>query len=378
MAVKNNFENNSNEKTCFKEHPKYSEKKIIIAAGGTGGHIYPALAVAEYLKKKGFDILWIGVRHRMEEKIVPEHFPIQYIDMRPLRGRSFKEMLINPFYFLKAMKQSKTILKKFQAQVVLTMGGFVCAPVGVAAKRLNIPLIVHEQNAVAGWTNELLARFADEVLEAFPHSFKGRGAKKAKCVGNPLRDIFLKTPKENHQISVPLKILVMGGSQGAHYLNSTVSQALKLLLLDQLVEVLHQSGVNDVAFVKNIYKDLGEKVKVVPYLDPVFQAYEWADLIITRSGALSVSEIACLGKPSILVPFPGAVSDHQRYNSDFLVQCGGAIVLDQNKASLEDWIQILRSLVGNPERLLMMGMNALKISRQDATEKVAAICESYI
>ncbi len=354
------------------------KKTLIIAAGGTGGHIYPALAVADCLKKKGIDILWIGVRHRMEERIVPKYFPIHYIDMRPLRGRSLKEMLINPFYFLKAIFQARTLLKDFQAQAVLTMGGFVCAPVGIAAKRLKIPLIVHEQNAIAGWTNELLARFANEVLEAFAHSFKGRGARLAKCVGNPLRADFLTLTKLRVLPTLPLKILVIGGSQGAHYLNTVVCQALKSLLADQLIQVWHQSGVKDEALVKELYGHWGPELRVVPFLDPILQAYEWADLIVSRSGALSVSEIASLGKPSILVPFPGAVGDHQRYNANFLVRVGGAMLLDQNTASEQDWVECILKLIRDPQRLVEMGDNALKLSHIDAAEKVAKICESYV
>jgi UDP-N-acetylglucosamine--N-acetylmuramyl-(pentapeptide) pyrophosphoryl-undecaprenol N-acetylglucosamine transferase len=175
-----------------------------------------------------------------------------------------------------------------------------------------------------------------------------------------------------------LKVLVIGGSQGAHYLNTTVCQALKTLLNDQMIQVWHQSGVKDEACVKELYGDLSENVRVTPFLDPIHQAYAWADLIISRSGALSVSEIASQGKPSILVPFPGAVGDHQRYNAEFLVQVGGAIMLSQDKASVQDWIQIIQGLIRNPARLIEMGQCALTLSHIDATEKVAAMCEKYV
>jgi len=355
-----------------------SRKSIIIAAGGTGGHIYPALAVAQALAAKGVDLLWIGVRNRMEEKIVPQYFPIKYVDMRPLRGRGIKEMLTNPLYFLRAIWQAKKIIKKFKPQAILTMGGFVCAPVGVAARRCKVPLIVHEQNAIAGWTNELLARSADRVLEAFPDSFKGPGAKKAQAVGNPLRADIVEAPLQIEAPHKPLNILILGGSQGAHYLNSTVAKSLVSFIKKQQVLVLHQAGAGKESMVKTAYADVAEQVTIRPFLDDMYKAYAWADLIISRSGALSMCEIACFGKPSILVPFPGAVGDHQRYNAEFLVKLGGAILLGQKEAVQEDWVRVIQSLIDDPQRLCQMGKLALKMSHRDATEKVVAICEDYL
>jgi UDP-N-acetylglucosamine--N-acetylmuramyl-(pentapeptide) pyrophosphoryl-undecaprenol N-acetylglucosamine transferase len=353
-------------------------KRLIIAAGGTGGHIYPALAVAQALAAKGVEILWIGVRNRMEEKIVPKYFPIRYIDMRPLRGRGLKEMMTNPFYFLKSIRQSKKIIKNFKAQAVLTMGGFVCAPVGLAAKRCKVPLVIHEQNAIAGWTNELLARWADQVLEAFPNAFKGPGAQKATCVGNPLRADILQYPIIAASPSKPLKVLVIGGSQGAQYLNTIVAQSLAPFIKGHAIDVLHQAGAGKEALVVASYGGASEQITIKPFLDNMDQAYAWADLVISRSGALSVSEIACLGKPSILVPFPGAVGDHQRYNADFLVRLGGALLIDQKQAGREDWTAIIQSLIDDPKKLTQMSGYALKMSHRDATDKVVAICGEYL
>jgi UDP-N-acetylglucosamine--N-acetylmuramyl-(pentapeptide) pyrophosphoryl-undecaprenol N-acetylglucosamine transferase len=365
------FEKSFNKEVCC-------SRRLIIAAGGTGGHIYPALAVAKALETKGVEILWIGVPNRMEEKIVPPHFPIKYVDVRPLRGRSFKEMLVNPFYFLKAKKRCKKIIRDFGAQAVLTVGGFVCAPVGLAAKQLKLPLIVHEQNAIAGWTNELLARWANKVLEAFPESFKGPGAKKAQCVGNPLRADILQHEVQVTQPSEPLKVLIIGGSQGAHYLNTIVTESLVPFVKASVIEVLHQSGAGQEAVVQQHYGDVAEQISIKPFLHDIDQAYIWADLVISRSGALCMCEIICLGKPSILVPFPGAVGDHQRYNAEFLVQSGGTLLLDQKQAGVEDWRKTLQSLIDDPQQLTRMSEQAIKQSHRDATEKVVAICEEFL
>lgn len=357
----------------------HNSRRLIIAAGGTGGHIYPALAVAQALAAKDVEILWIGVRHRMEERIVPSYFPIKYIDVRPLRGRSFKEMLVNPFYFLKSVRQAKKIIKQFKAKAVLTMGGFVCGPVGLAAKQLKLPLIIHEQNAIAGWTNELLARWASKVLEAYPKSFKGKGKLKALCVGNPLRaEIIAESENKVYNPGSPLKILVLGGSQGARYLNTLVAESLVPFVQSQAIEVLHQSGSGQEELVKKSYGQSSELVEIVPFLQNIEQVYAWCDLVISRSGALSLGEIAMMGRPSILVPFPGAVGDHQRYNAKFVVEQGGAILLEQEKARHEDWERVMQALLNDSQQLITMSQQVKQLAPKDTTRKVVEICEEYL
>ena len=353
-------------------------KHLMIAAGGTGGHIFPALAVAQTLKQKGVEINWLGVRGRMEEKIVPKHFPVHYLSMKPLRGKGWQSLVVAPWNLLRATLEARRHLKQAKPDAVLSMGGFVCAPVGLAAKWLKIPLIVHEQNAIAGWTNRLLAPWASKLLEAFPGAFKGAMAQKAQCAGNPIRkDFFAAVKSEDDQFNPNrIRILVLGGSQGARYLNTTVATILADFAQSHAVEIVHQCGAEQVDMVKGRYAGVQSGVTITPFIENMAGAYDWADLVIARSGALTVSEISCKGVASLLVPLPGAVDDHQRYNALFLEQCGAAVIMDQRATTMQDWERTLQTLLDDPMQLQTMGEKAAMGAHRHATERVAEICEA--
>lgn len=308
-----------------------SPRRVLVMAGGTGGHVFPALALARLLRDAGHRVTWLGTRRGLEARVVPAAgFDIDWIDIGGLRGKGLKSLLAAPWHLLRALWGALAILRRRDPELVVGLGGFVTGPGGLAAWLQRRPLLIHEQNAVAGLTNRWLAHLAHEVLAAFPGAFAG--ARRVRVIGNPVRaDIAaLQPPQERYgRRSGPLRLLVVGGSLGAARLNTVVPEALALLRAQgmDVPEVLHQTGEAGLAATCAAYRAAGLEARVEPFVEDMAQAYASADLVICRAGALTVSELAAAGLPAILVPYPHAVDDHQTRNAQWLVAAGAALCL---------------------------------------------------
>lgn len=359
-----------------------SPSKLLIAAAGTGGHIFPALAVADHLKAQGVEITWCGTPDRMEATLIPQHgYPIELIHVKGLRGKNPWQLLKGAFLVWRSFWQAWRILGKLKPDLVLAMGGFVCGPVGLAAKLRRIPLIVHEQNSVVGLTNNVLARFATKILAAFPNAFPA--PRRALLTGNPVRSDLVNLPTPSQRFSArtgPLSVLVLGGSQGARALNERLPQAFAKIQRDHnmVVEVWHQTGRGASDAVAKAYKAGGISAKVSEFIDDMAAAYAGADLLIGRAGALTVAEVATVGLPALFIPFPLAVDDHQYLNAKYLVEQGAAKVLRQQELAGEALEAVLAELLQSREHLLAMANNAVAHSHKQATEVVAAECQEVI
>ena len=340
-------------------------KKLLVVAGGTGGHIFPGIAVADFLKQQGWQVSWIGTPDRMEATVVPKHnIEIDFIDVKGVRGNGIKRLIKAPFMVMNAIFQARKILKAQRPDVVLAMGGYVTGPTGIAAKSLGIPLVIHEQNAVAGMSNRWLAKFASKVLAAFPSAFaKGQ----CEVVGNPVRASVAQVSAK--QTSTPINILVVGGSLGAQVLSAQTT-----------LNIWHQTGKNNEQKVTADYQQLGlaENTKVAEFIDDMDSAYQWADLVICRAGALTVSEIAAAGRMALFVPFPHAVDDHQTANAAYLVNSGAALMMQQNAFSKEAVVDLLTPYLIAPEKISIMASKAKQLAILDATAKVANRCEQLV
>lgn len=348
-------------------------KRVMILAGGTGGHVYPALAVARRLMAQGHEVSWMGTRRGLEARVVPAAgIAIEWLSVSGVRGKGWRSTLQAPFMLLKALMQAGSIMRSLRPDVVLGMGGFVSGPGGLVARVLGIPLILHEQNRVPGTTNRLLARWANVVLEAFPGSFPS--ATGARCTGNPLRDeiaaLALSPPCE--PVSESLKILVVGGSLGAQVLNRTLPPALAAI--GQPCSIRHQTGEAMRKETEALYAEVGLEAKVDAFVDDMAAAYAWADLAVCRSGAMTVSELAAAGLPAILVPYPHAIDDHQTANANFLADAGAAVVMSQSELTPQILAQTIKNVLTPQSRLADMADRARSRACPDATETVAAIC----
>lgn len=371
-----------------------SAAPVVIAAGGTGGHVVPALAVAEALAIRHVPVIWIGTRQGLEARLVPTAgIDIRWIDVVGLRGKGIVGTLFGPLRLLRACWQSLALLMQLQPRAVLGMGGFVSGPVGLMALLLRRPLVLHEQNAIAGMTNRRLARFATTVLTAWPNVFADSVA--ARDVGNPVRRDIAKlaerrTPEAllgsaevdatdgstgvcpEAPDSAPLRLLVVGGSRGARILNETVPAALARL--SRPVRVRHQSGDVEASAVRARYAELCERadgIRVDPFIEDMAAAYAETDLVICRSGAMTVTELAALACPSILVPFPHAVDDHQSANARRLADAGGAVCIDQTDFSAERLATEIATVDDDRSRLREMSASARRCFREGAAEAVA-------
>lgn len=343
--------------------------KILIIAGGTGGHIFPALAVAHKLKEQGHDILWLGAPYGLEKKLITGVFPIELISIRGLRKNGLAKWLSAPFTLLKTYWQSRRIIKRYQPDVILAMGGYVCGPSGLAAWTLRVPLIVHEQNSRAGFTNRVLTKLATQTLAAFPEAFSNSVA---KVLGNPVRleistmigpEIRLKNREK------PLRLLVLGGSQGAQAINEIVIEAAKLMP-PQSLEILHQAGEKNYAAAEEAYRFVPQKVTLKPFIEDMSAAYAWADFVIARAGALTVAELTAAGVGSLLIPYPNAVDDHQWFNAQFLEKNRAALVLRQADVRSSALKEILSDLLQHPEKRLNMAINAKKLATPTAVDDI--------
>lgn len=355
-------------------------KRILIMAGGTGGHVIPALTVADYLQSQGVAVHWLGTRGRLEEQLVPAaNIPITYIDVVALRGKRLTQLVNAPFRLLRACYQAMRAILQFKPDAILGMGGFAAGPGGVAAWLLRKPLIIHEQNAVAGLTNQVLAHLATTVLQAIPGAFEPKF--RAITVGNPVRLDILNLPDPatrfaNHINT--LRILVLGGSQGAAAINNHVPLALAILHSNQQhFEVWHQAGKQHDAIVTANYEKLGLTARVSAFIDDMAAAYAWADIVICRAGALTIAELAAAGVGSVLIPFPFASDNHQVINARFLVQAGAAILLEEKALTAIQLAKIIENLLTNPSQRLTMARAARRLCVKSAAAEIGQHCMKF-
>jgi UDP-N-acetylglucosamine--N-acetylmuramyl-(pentapeptide) pyrophosphoryl-undecaprenol N-acetylglucosamine transferase len=347
------------------------QRTIMIMAGGTGGHVFPALAVAEFLTGQGWRVVWLGAKTGMEATLVPGRgYEMAWVRFSGLRGKGMLRVLALPMNLLIAFWQSARAILAQRPNVVLGMGGYISFPGGMMASMFGRPLAIHEQNSVAGLANKVLARLADRVLQAFPDALPG-----AQLSGNPVRsDIAaLAPPHERFATrSGRIKLLVLGGSLGARVLNETVPQALALLPEAMRPEVVHQSGAQNLEALRLGYAAAGVHAEALAFIDDMAARYGAADVVLCRAGALTVSELACAGVASILVPYPHAVDDHQTGNAKFLSASGAAILLPQADLSAARLAELLRGLARG--QLLDMSEKARALGKPEATETVARAC----
>ena len=344
-------------------------KRIVIMAGGTGGHVFPALAVAQNLQATGWQVSWMGTQKGLEARVVPANqIDIDWMTVEGIRGKGLLSKFKAVIKLIQACLQARRILKQRRPDLVLGMGGFVAGPGGLMARWLGIPLIVHEQNRVPGTTNRWLVKLAaKQALQAFPGSFSA--AANAKTVGNPLRASILSQAAQTKVCDEQrIKILVIGGSQGAKVLNENVPAALAGL---PNVEIRHQTGAVMQAEVADHYQELSQAADVQAFIEDMAAAYAWADLIICRAGAMTVSEVAVFGLPAILVPLQNAIDDHQTANARYLADANAAVILPQTQLSPEKLREIILDIL--PKRNSMRAA-ALTMAMPQATQTVAEIC----
>lgn len=357
---------------------------VLMMAGGTGGHVYPALAVAKELLSRGFRVEWVGTDRGLEARVVPEAgIKLHHLVVRGLRGKNVIARVTGLFYVLLSTLQALRLLLRLSPNCVVGMGGYASGPAGLAAWILRKPLLVHEQNAVAGTTNRLLAPLASEVLAGFPGAFKADI--ESKVVGNPIRRELLERAilsAYEFDGSRPLRLLVVGGSLGAQPINEVVPAAIQDLVAahgTDKVEVLHQSGVNHLETLQQSYGALLQgSVRVSGFIEDMAEAYAWSDLVLCRAGALTVSELAIMGRPAILVPLPHAIDDHQSANARFLVAPGGGVLLPQSELTASSLLEILESFLNHPERLCAMAAASAALGVPEATAVVSDYCEGLI
>lgn len=346
---------------------------VLIMAGGTGGHVFPALACAREFKARGYAVHWLGTPRGIENELVPAaELPLHLIQVSGLRGKGKLSLLKAPFQLIRALLQARKVMRELQPVCVLGMGGYVTGPGGLAARLNGAPLVIHEQNAVAGTANRSLAPFASRVCEAFPNTF-GKGDK-LRTTGNPVREeLFLETPRDALAGRKP-RLLVLGGSLGAEPLNKLIPAALAKLPAELRPKVFHQAGKQHDQVTAERYREAAVEAEVAPFIKDMAGAYAWADLVICRAGALTVSELAAAGLPSFLVPLPHAIDDHQTRNADYLAKEGAAFLLPQHATDADKLAAQLTEVLMHPEKLKAMGRTARSLAKPDATRTVVDIC----
>ncbi|HHZ87905.1 MAG TPA: undecaprenyldiphospho-muramoylpentapeptide beta-N-acetylglucosaminyltransferase [Chromatiaceae bacterium] len=348
--------------------------RVMIMAGGTGGHIFPALAVADDLRERGHDIVWMGTPTGMEADLVPKAgYPIEWISVRGVRGGGLLRRLASPFRLLRAMWQAAAVMRRQRPAVLLGMGGFASGPGGLVGRLMGVPLVIHEQNAVAGMTNRLLARVATRVLQAFPDSLGNNAA----VTGNPVRKSIraLAQPADRFaQRSDRFRLLVLGGSQGAASLNQTLPKMVRALGGDQVLQVRHQCGQRHHDVTVQAYASLNIEAQVEAFITDMDAAYAWADLVICRAGALTIAELAVAGVGAVLIPYPHAVDDHQTHNAAFLADAGAAVVVQEHELGVERLLQIMSPLLQRDGRTMQMAEAARGLAQPDAARQVADVC----
>lgn len=351
--------------------------RVMIMAGGTGGHVFPALSVARELIGRGCEVSWLGTPDSFESRLVPQYgIELDTIEAFRLRGQGAVDLLLAPARLLRAMLQARRVLRRRRPQVVLGMGGFASGPGGLMSRTLGMPLVIHEQNTVPGLTNRWLAKFANRVLQAFPGSFED--AVEARVCGNPVRPEIAALPSPGQRLAgregVTAQLLVMGGSLGAQALNEVLPQALARIDAARRPGIVHQAGRGKLEATREGYAAQGVEAQVVEFIADMPKALEQADLVVCRAGALTISELAAAGVASILVPFPFAVDDHQTRNAAFLSDAGAAILIPQQDLSPNYLAEVLESLCADRGRLLDMARAARARAMPDALRCVADAC----
>ena len=346
-------------------------KTILVMAGGTGGHVFPGLAVADYLHARGWRVVWMGNPEGMEAKLVPARgYEMAWVRFAALRGKGLLRKLLLPLNLLRAFGQALGALSRVKPNVVLGMGGYVTFPGGMMAALSGRPLVVHEQNSVAGLANRVLAGVADRILSGFPGVLR-----QGEWAGNPVRTEIAALPLPAQRYagrSGPLDVLVVGGSLGARALNEAMPRALALLQLAERPRVTHQSGAKQIDDLRAAYAAAGVEAQLLPFIDDMAARYAAADLVVCRAGALTIAELAAAGVASVLVPFPQAVDDHQTGNARFLSEAGAAILLPQRELTPEKLAALLRELTR--EKLAAMAEKARALAKPEATRAVAEVC----
>jgi len=327
--------------------------RVLVMAGGTGGHIFPALAIAEHLRADGIEVHWLGAFNGMEEQLVPQYeFPLHLIPVSALLGGNFLRKIRFPLNLIRALFATRKVFKTLDPDVVVGFGGYASGPGGLVAKMSGVPLVLHEQNAVVGLTNRLLSRFANCVIEAFPGSFDS--SVRALSLGNPVRKSVIASSEIQRKPEGLKRILILGGSLGAVQLNELVPAALAELPEEIRPEIRHQTGKNKDQPTELLYKNLDVKAEVCAFITDMAEAYSWADLVICRSGASTVSELAVMGKPAIFFPYPWHKDRQQYINADYLAETKAALVIDENAQSQQLLVDSLHRLIREPERLAQM------------------------
>ncbi|HPU79486.1 undecaprenyldiphospho-muramoylpentapeptide beta-N-acetylglucosaminyltransferase [Accumulibacter sp.] len=346
-------------------------RTLLVMAGGTGGHVFPGLAVADLLKSRDWRVVWMGAPDGLEAKLVPPRgYEMAWVRFAALRGKGLLRKLLLPIHLFAACWQARREIRRVRPDVVLGMGGYVSFPGGMMAALLGCPLIIHEQNSIAGLANRVLARFARRVACGFPNALPS-----GVWVGNPLRPEMSRVPAPAQRLAgrrAPLHLLILGGSQGAAALNDIVPRGLALIDSEQRPLVVHQAGEKHLAQLRQNYEAAGVQAHCAAFIDDMAGAYEWADLVICRAGALTVAELAATGVASVLVPFPYAVDDHQTHNAIFLSQAGGAILLPQDQMTPES-ISEIRNYPRS--QLQEMAEKSHELARPEATAELARMCE---
>lgn len=352
-------------------------KRVLIMAGGTGGHVFPGLALADYLREQGVEVHWLGTAQGIEAKLVPEaKYPLHLVQITGLRGKGVLAKLLAPVKVVKAMMASIAIIKSVNPDVVVGMGGFVSGPGGVAAWLTGRPLVIHEQNAIAGFTNKLLSLFAKRVLMGFPNAFAPSSRNLA--VGNPVRVAIENIPApavrfaEQHE---PLRLLVLGGSLGAMAINQVVPEAMASFADSERPIVVHQTGDKHFAEVKKIYESKGVEVTLSPFVKDMADVYSTADLVVCRAGALTVAELCAAGVGAIFVPFPFAVDDHQTANAKFMVDQGAALCIQQSDLTASRLADIVREFAHSKPKRVAMAEAAYQLRQVGVVKKIYAVCQ---
>lgn len=352
---------------------------VMITAGGTGGHVFPGLAVAAKLVARDWRVFWLGTHEGMEGALVRQHgVDFEGVSFGGIRGKGLRTLLFGPFALLAACWQSRSIIRRRAPDVVLGLGGFASFPGAFTGVALAKPLVLHDSNAVAGLANRVLAYGADRILLGFPNAMRGRHAAKVEWVGNPLRDAIARIPDPATRFAQrtgPLELLVVGGSLGAAALNRVVPEALASMPADERPRVVHQAGARHVDALRAAYARLGVEARCEAFIDDIASLYANADLVLCRGGAITVSELAAAGVASIIVPLPGAIADEQSANAQFLVDAGGAMKLDQ--ASLEPGMLAAKLRAFTRDELRAMAIAARKVGRADAADRVADVCVAF-
>ncbi|MDO3382805.1 undecaprenyldiphospho-muramoylpentapeptide beta-N-acetylglucosaminyltransferase [Gilvimarinus algae] len=345
--------------------------RVLIMAGGTGGHVFPALEVAKVMRERGVEVHWLGTQRGIEHRLVPaQSITIDYIRVEGVRGRGAAGILKAPFLIALAVLQAINVLRRVKPEVVIGFGGFASGPGGLAAKMMGLPLVIHEQNAVAGTTNKLLSRLANRILTGFDDVFNN-----GRWVGNPVRQAIRQLPEPAQRFAAradePLHLLVLGGSLGALAINELVPQALGQLNASERPKVRHQCGEKHAEVTTANYLASQVEASVEPFIDNMSEAYGWADIVICRAGALTIAELACAGVGAILIPLPTAIDDHQTHNAAVLASAGAAISVPQGDLSAERLAKVLRERLASRSALLQMAEIARQACRGDAAAKVA-------